>query len=145
MLHSCISARTSQPALAAMSDSRSNRGSATGAKSHTSSKKHGRRKAVCRADHQCSLCGIKGLADNEFAGGRSKWAEQEYVVFPKGTIDEPWGDCLKCETVFHAAGYADEFETKEKFIAKRDEDIHLANSFKKSCALWLRAKGRMTS
>ena len=76
-------------------------------------KQASRRKATCRADHRCSLCGIGGLADNEFAGGQSKWAEHEYVVFSKGTMEEPWGDCLKFETVFHAAGDADEFDSKE--------------------------------
>ena len=44
---------------------------------------------------------------------QSKWAEHEYVVFSKGTMEEPSGDCLKFETVFHAAGYADEFDSKE--------------------------------
>ena len=49
------------------------------------------RKATCRADHRCSLCGIGGLAENEFAGGESKWANHKHVVFAKGTIDEPDG------------------------------------------------------
>ena len=103
-------------------------------------KKASRRKSTCRADHRCSLCGIGGLADNEFAGGKSKWALQEHVVFARGTIDEPAGDCLKCDTVFYAAGYSDEFETKEKFVRQRDEDIALAQSFTKACAVWLTAK-----
>ena len=71
------------------------------------------RKSTCLADHRCSLCGMGRLAEREFAGGQSKWAEHEYVVFSKSTMEEPWGDCLKCETVFHAAGYADEFDSKE--------------------------------
>ena len=99
-----------------------------------------RSKATCRADHRCSLCGIGGLAENEFAGGQSKWANHEHVVFAKGTSDETAGDCLKCDTVFYAAGYSDEFESKEKFAAQRDNDIALAGSFTKACALWLAAK-----
>ena len=80
------------------------------------------------------------LAEREFAGGQSKWADHDHVVFAKGTIDEPAGDCLKCDTVFYAAGYADEFETKERFVRQRDEDIALAQSFTKACAVWLTAK-----
>ena len=80
------------------------------------------------------------LAENEFAGGEAKWANHEHVVFAKGTIDEPAGDCLKCDTVFYAYGYSDEFETKDKFAAQRDNDIALAGSFTKACALWLAAK-----
>ena len=40
-------------------------------------------------------------------------ASHEHVVFAKGTIDEPAGDCPKCDTVFNAGGYADEFDSKE--------------------------------
>ena len=54
--------------------------------------------------------------------------------------DEPAGDCLKWDTVFHASGYADEFGSKEKFVEQRDDDIALAGSFTKACALWLAAK-----
>ena len=123
-----------------MSDWRSNRGSQTGGKAVKGTKKASRRKATCRAYHRCSLCGIGGLVENEFAGGQSKWAYHDHVVFAKGTIDEPAGDCLKCDTVFYAAGYSDEFETKEKFVKQRDDDIALAGSFTKACALWLAAK-----
>ena len=49
-----------------------------------------------------------GIADNEFAGGKSKWAHFEHAVFSDGTIDEASGDCVKCDTVFIAAGFADE-------------------------------------
>ena len=98
-----------------------------------------RNKATCLADHRCSLCGIGGLAENEFAGGQSKWANHEHVVFAKGTTDEPAGDCLKSDTVFYAWGFADEFGSKEKFTAERDNGIALAGSFTKACALWLAA------
>ena len=54
--------------------------------------------------------------------------------------DEPAGDCLKWDTVFHASGYADEFGSKEKFVKQRDDDIALAGSFTKACAVWLSAK-----
>ena len=59
------------------------------------------------------------LAEREFAGGKWKWASHEHVVFAKGIIDDPAGDCLKCDTVFYAAGYADEFESKEYRCATR--------------------------
>jgi len=64
----------------------------------------------------------------------------EHVVFAKGIIDDPAGDCLKWDTVFHASGYADEFGSKEKFVKQRDDDIALAGSFTKACAVWLSAK-----
>ena len=96
-----------------MSDCRSNPGSQSEGKAVKGTQKASRRKSTCRADHRCSLCGIGGLAEDEFAGGQSEWANHEHVVFAKGTTDEPAGDCLKCDTVFHAAGYADEFDSKE--------------------------------
>ena len=76
-------------------------------------KKATNRKSICRADHRCSLCGMGRLAEREFACGKWKWASHEHVVFAKGTIDEPAGDCPKCDTVFNAGGYADEFDSKE--------------------------------
>ena len=69
-------------------------------------------------------------------GERVRWRRG----LAKGTINEPAGGCLKCNTVFYAAGCSDEFETKEKFAAKRDNDMALAGSFSKACALWLAAK-----
>ena len=72
------------------------------------------------------------------------WACGERVrlrrVFAKGTIDEPAGDCLHCHTVFYAAGFKDEFGSKEKFNVERDNDIALAGPFTKACALWLAAR-----
>ena len=64
--------------------------------STTRSPRPSRKRATCRADHRCNLCGIHGLAENEFAGGRSECADFEHVVVSKGTYDEPSGDCLKC-------------------------------------------------
>ena len=123
-----------------MSDCRSNRGSQTGGKAVNGEKKATCTKSTCRADHRCSFCGIGGIAENELAGGQSKWADHDHVVIAKGIIDEPAGYCLKCDTVFYAAGYSDELETKEKFAAQRDNDIALAGSFTKACAVWLNAK-----
>ena len=83
---------------------------------------------------------MKQDQEDELAGGQSKWACHEHVVFAKGIIDDPAGDCLKWDTVFHASGYADEFGSKEKFVEQRDDDIALAGSFTKACAVWLSAK-----
>lgn len=62
------------------------------------------------------------------------------MVFSKGLVDEPSGDCVKCEFVFYAAGLADDFGSKEKFIEYRDKDIGLAQSFTKACAVCLQSR-----
>ena len=90
-----------------------------------------------------SHCALAAMSDCRWNRGHG-WACGERVrlrrVFAKGTIDEPAGDCLHCHTVFYAAGFKDEFGSKEKFNVERDNDIALAGPFTKACALWLAAR-----
>ena len=84
------------------------------------------------------MCGVHGMDSNEFKD-RSRFAAFPYIIFSKGTDDEPAGDCVTCDTVWDIGGYASEFGTKENFKAERDRDIGLTQAWKKSCALWLEA------
>lgn len=98
----------------------------------------GKRDGRSRADHRCSMCGVHGMDSNEFKD-RSRFAAFPYIIFSKGTDDEPAGDCVTCDTVWDIGGYASEFGTQENFKAERDRGIGLTQAWKKSCALWLEA------
>lgn len=83
-----------------------------------------RRRGTCRAENRCSLCGVGGMDTNEFMA-KSKYKDFPYIVFSKGTDDEPAGDCLKCDTAWALGGFADEFGSQEAFRHERETDIGL--------------------
>ena len=84
------------------------------------------------------MCGICSDAPNYFSG-LSKFAGYEFVVFSKGTIEKPKGDCMRCFKAWEIGGWAEGFDSREQFMSERDKDQSIQDAFVETGDIWVEA------